>query len=302
MNWRKCLKGKIRLKEPLSKHTTFKIGGRARFFIEPKDIADLKLFLSLVKTHKIPLYLIGKGSNILVSDKGIKGIVLKLSAPAFQKISCRGKYLEAGSGTSLVKILLFARDHNLSGAEFLSGIPGTLGGALVMNAGITEKAKIKKLKVKTIGDLVEDVTVMDYAGNIKALHKKDIKFGYRMSSLSKYIILSARLKLKEENKVGIREKIKKYISYRKGTQDLAWPSAGCVFRNPQGYPAGRLIDLCGLKGRRIGGAGVSLRHANFILNLKNAKASDVFKLMDLIRRKVKDRFNIILKPEIKIWD
>ncbi|MDD4980408.1 MAG: UDP-N-acetylmuramate dehydrogenase [Candidatus Omnitrophica bacterium] len=306
MNWHRCFKGKIKSGEPLKRHTTFKIGGKARFFVEPEDTDDLKLLLSL--RNKIPLYVIGKGSNILASDKGTSGIVLRLSAPAFKKLSCCGKYLEAGSGVLLTKALLFAGGHGLSGMEFLAGIPGTLGGALAMNAGISEKipnpkSQIpnRKTKTRSIGDLVEDVIVMDYNGNIKALPKKDIKFSYRESGLAKYIILSARLKLARGNKTKIQERIKKYINYRKGTQDLTGPSAGCVFRNPEGDSAGRLMDLCGLKGRRVEDACISSKHANFILNLGDGKAGDVLKLMDLARRKVKDRFNIILKPEIKIW-
>jgi len=167
-----------------------------------------------------------------------------------------------------------------------------VGGALAMNAGIA---------VKSIGDLVRDATVMDYAGNIKTLNKKNIRFGYRESDLSKYIILSTRIRLVKKNKERIKDEIVKYISYRKLTQDLSKPSAGCIFRNPAGDSAGRLIDLCGLKGKRIGGAAVSLKHANFILNLKEASSGDVCKLMGFIRKKVDSRFNINLTPEIKIW-
>jgi len=294
MNWWRSLKGRIRLAEPLKNHTTFKIGGPAKFFIEPQDPNDLKLLLSLVKRYNSPFFVIGRGSNLLISDKGINGAVLRLSAPYFSKLSSKDNYLEAGSGVWLGKVVLFAKEHGLSGAEFLAGIPGTFGGALAMNAGVAQDNR-------SIADLVVNVTVMDYSGNRKILNKKDIRFGYRTSSLSKYIILSALIKLSRKNKEQIRNKIKAYLKYRKLTQDLSKPSAGCIFRNPTGHSAGRLIDLCGLKGKRVGDAGVSLKHANFILNLGKGSARDVIKLMDFIRKKVNNKFNINLTPEIKIW-
>jgi len=294
MNWWRNLKGRIRLAEPLKDHTYFKIGGPAKFFIEPQDPNDLKLLLSLVKRYNFPIFVIGRGSNLLISDKGINGVVLRLNAPYFKKLSYRDNYLNVGSGVLLSRVVLFAQDYSLSGAEFLAGIPGTVGGALAMNAGIAQDNR-------SIAELVESVTVMDYRGNRKILNKKDIRFGYRTSSLSKYIILSALIKLNRKNKEQINDKIKAYLKYRKLTQDLSKPSAGCIFRNPTGNSAGRLIDLCGLKGKRIGGAGVSLKHANFILNLENAAARDVLQLTGLIKKEVRKKFNIDLKPEIKIW-
>ena len=294
MNWWRNLKGRIRLAEPLKNHTTFKIGGPAKFFIEPQDPNDLRLLLSLVKRYNLSLLVIGRGSNLLISDKGINGVVLRLNAPWFNKLSYKDNYLEAGSGALLSRVVLFAKGHGLSGAEFLVGIPGTVGGALAMNAGVARDNR-------SIAELVESVTVMDYRGNRKILNKKDIRFGYRTSSLSKYIILSALIKLNRKNKEQINDKIKAYLKYRKLTQDLSKPSAGCIFRNPKGHSAGRLIDLCGLKGKRIGDTGVSRKHANFILNLGKGSARDVCKLMDLIRKKVNNKFDINLTPEIKIW-
>ena len=294
MNWWRNLKGRIRLAEPLKDHTYFKIGGPAKFFIEPQDSNDLRLLLSLVKRYNFPIFVIGRGSNLLISDKGINGVVLRLNAPWFNKLSYKDNYLNVGSGVLLSRVVLFAQDYGLSGAEFLAGIPGTVGGALAMNAGIAQDNR-------SIAELVESVTVMDYRGNRKVLNKKDIRFGYRTSSLSKYIILSTLIKLNRKNKEQINDKIKAYLKYRKLTQDLSKPSAGCIFRNPTGNSAGRLIDLCGLKGKRIGGAGVSLKHANFILNLENAAARDVLQLTDLIKKEVRKKFNIDLKPEIKIW-
>lgn len=292
MNWWKELRGRVKLNEPLENYTTLKIAGRAKFFIEPKDINDLKLLLSLLRRYKIPLRIIGAGSNILVSDKGVDAAVIRLDSPYFNRLSLKNGYLEVGSGVGLNEVVLATQRRGLSGVEFLAGIPGTIGGALAMNAGIPQA---------NIAQTVKDITVMDYYGNIKTLNKKDIKFSYRSSHLSRYIILSARLKLVKKNKRKIKDEINKYLNYRHITQDLSLPSCGCIFKNPRGDSAGRLIDLCGLKGKRIGDAFVSLKHANFILNLGNAKAGDVFKLMDLIKKKVKKRFNVTLEPEIKIW-
>jgi UDP-N-acetylmuramate dehydrogenase len=294
MNWWKDLRGKVRLNESLKAHTTFKIGGPAKFFIMPKDVWDLKLLLNLLKRYKIPFLVMGVGSNILVCDKGIEGAVLKLNSPYFKKVEFKDSRIEVGPGVLLNQVLVLAEELGLSGLEFLAGIPGTVGGALIMNAGAQGEC---------ISDLVENVTVMDYNGKIKALNKRNIKFDYRKSNLAKYIILSTHLRLARKNRQEIKDSINKYITYRKLTQDLSKPSAGCIFKNPKGcsYSAGQLIDLCGLKGKRIGDACVSLKHANFIVNLKNAKAREVSKLMGLIINKVKSKFNITLKPEIKIW-
>lgn len=292
MNWWKGLKGKIRFSEPLKAHTTFGIGGPAEFFIEPKDIKDLKSLLSLRKRYKLPLLLMGAGSNILPSDKGVKGIVLRLSSPYFKQIVFRNNSVEAGSGVILSKMINLAKGRGLSGLEFMAGMPGTVAGALVMNAGISGR---------NIADLVEKVAVMDYNGNIRVRRKDEIKFGYRKSNLDKYIILSSALRLTKKNKKKIEEEILEHINRRRLTQDLSSPSAGCVFKNPGGDSAGRLIDLCGLKGKTIGRAAISKKHANFVINRGGAQAQDVLKLMDLAKRRVKRKFGIMLHPEIKIW-
>lgn len=292
MNWWQDLKGKIERNAPLKAYTTFKIGGPVKFFIEPKDTADLKLLLRLLKEHKITFLVIGRGSNILVSDKGLNAAVIRLSSSHFKKVRRKNGSFELGSGLALKKAVIVAEKNNLSGMEFLVGIPGTVGGALAMNAGVAKE---------NIGSLVEYVEVIDDKGNIKRLHHKDLRFGNRTSNLAKYIILSACFRLRKQDKKKIKEKMRAYFNYRYKTQDLAWPSAGCVFKNPKKYSAGKLIDLCGLKGRMAGGARISFKHANFILNLGNAKAKDISRLMSLIRREVKNKFNINLKPEIKIW-
>jgi UDP-N-acetylmuramate dehydrogenase len=293
MNWPKSLKGKVRLEEPLSKHTTFKIGGPAKLFIEPFDLPDLRRALSLAEINKLPVFLLGSGSNILASDKGIKGMVLRLSSGYFKNISRQGNTIKVGSGFLLSQLVLYSKKHGLSGVEFLIGIPGTIGGALVMNAGAWGKS---------VGDIVQEVTVMDYQGKIKILAREQIKFAYRKSSLAKYIILNCKLKLAKDAKQAVGNNITRYIKKRRNSQDLSLPSAGCIFKNPVSKAsAGKLIDLCFLKNKRIGGACVSHKHANFILNCDNARSEDILKLISLIKKKVKQKFNINLKPEIKIW-
>ncbi len=303
MRWLKNLRGRIRFNEPLMKHTTFKIGGNAKFFIEPHDPDDLKLVLRGAKIAKLSIFVLGSGSNLLVDDQGLDSVVIRLTHPFFKKIRLSKGLLEVGSGVLLQKLIKETSRFGLGGCEFLTGIPGTVGGAVVMNAGITDRTQNAKRRTqnKNIGDLVEKVKVMDYNGNIKTLNKKDLKFGYRKSNLLKYIVLAVKIRLRKKDKKKIREKIKHYLRYRLSTQELHYPSAGCIFENPAGLSAARLIDSCGLKGEHFGEARVSYKHANFIINRGKASAADVLKLMDYIKKKVKYKFNISLKPEIKIW-
>lgn len=291
MNWPRSLK--IKVKEPLKDRTTFKIGGAAQFFSEPKDYRQLNSLLTFAKKNKLPVFIIGAGSNLLISDKGVRGLVIKLSPAYFKKISLKKSCIEAGSAVKLSQLIGFCEGKSLKGLEFLIGIPGTLGGALAMNAGCWGKS---------IGDLVKEVKVMDYNGKIKKISSKDIKFSYRKSNLAKYVILSAILRFEKYKQAEIKRNIRQYLTLRRNTQGLTYPNAGCIFKNPRNnHSAGKLIDLCGLKGKRIGNAFVSGRHANFILNKGNAAAKDVLGLMHLIKRQVKDKFRLNLEPEIKIW-
>ncbi|MFA6216326.1 MAG: UDP-N-acetylmuramate dehydrogenase [Candidatus Omnitrophota bacterium] len=301
MNWWKNLKGSVKKQEPLKKHTSFRIGGPARFFVEPKDSDDLKALIVSLKKHTIPFSVIGGGSNLLVSDKGVERVVISLSSPAFKELDFQAGVLDAGAGRWLGEIVMAAKKRGFSGLEFLSGIPGTLGGALVMNAGISKKSSFDCRAAINIGDLVENVTVMSYNGSLKVVSKEDITFGYRRSSLSKYIVLGARLALREKDAREISRIMRHYRDYRRQTQDLSFPSAGCVFKNPQSYSAGQLIDSCGLKGEHIRDAYISGKHANFLLNRGNAKASDVLALMGLVKSAVKKKYKLTLQPEIKIW-
>lgn len=292
MLWPKNLSKKIKNKINLAKYTSFKIGGSAKFFFEPKDLKSLQEILIYAKKSKIKVFILGAGSNILINDSGVKGIVIKLNSDNFNFVKYEDACIVAGAGVRLNSLIQQAKAKGLSGLEFLIGIPGTLGGALAGNAGAWGKE---------IGKLVKEVSVLDYSGKLIVLRENKLKFVYRKSNLNKYIIIAAKLKLKKAGKNSINLKIKEYLLKRSQTQDNRLPNAGCIFKNPPNNSAGFLIDSCGLKGRQYGEALVSKAHANFILNLGKAKSSDVKKLMNLMQKKVKEKFRIVLEPEIKIW-
>ncbi|MBU4251431.1 MAG: UDP-N-acetylmuramate dehydrogenase [Candidatus Omnitrophica bacterium] len=292
MHWPKNLNKAIKTEINLAGYTNFRIGGRAKYFFEPKNLKELQQALVSAKRADLRVFILGAGSNILVSDTGLTGLVIRLSHKDFRKCRCQGSCLVAGGGLKLNALISFSREKNLSGLEFLAGIPGTLGGSLMGNAGAWGKA---------IGELVSRVGVLDYNGKLKLLGSKQLKFAYRKSNLNNYIIIWAKLKLLAGKKKVMAAKIKEYLLRRKQTQGDHLPNAGCIFKNPTCGSAGRLIDSCGLKGKAKGGTVISKLHANFILNTGKAKSGDVLSLMDLMQRKVRERFKINLEPEIKIW-
>lgn len=292
MIWPTSLNKRVKLNEPLKLHTTFKIGGPAKYLFEPKDIDELKLAVNLAKNNKIKIFILGNGSNLLVLDRGVSAIVIKLSGEHFRKIIFKFNSLRTGAGVLLQELIKRSSLRGLSGFEFLSGIPATVGGALMMNAGTPSFS---------ISDLVEQIKVMDYNGKIKILKKQDLKFAYRQSHLSKFIILEAVFKLRKSSVNKIKNTIRECWKRRSQTQELSWASAGCVFKNPRLDSAGRLIDLCGLKGRQSGQAFISDKHANFIINKGKASSQDILKLMGMIKKEVKKKFNIELEPEIITW-
>jgi len=292
MPWPKDLKNKIKTNVLLSPFTTFKIGGKAKFFFEPANLKSLQEVLAAAKKAGIKVFILGAGSNLLVSDAGVDGIVIRLTTQDFKDIYTQGTCIIAGGGLKLNQLILFAQKNGLSGLEFLTGIPGTLGGAVIGNAGAWGKS---------IGDLVKQVYILDYNGEAKIINCKELKFAYRKSNLDKYIIISATLRLRSADRNSIEKNIKDYLLRKSKSQNNNLPNAGCIFKNPDKKPAGFLIDSCGLKGISKGGASVSKVHANFILNSNNAKSNDVLELMNLIRGKVKLKFGINLSPEIKIW-
>lgn len=286
-------KGRILVSEPLSKYTTFKIGGPADLLVIPEDTADLKNIFSYINNGSIPKFVLGGGSNVLAADAGFRGVVIKLSSNAFKQLSLEYEILRAGAGVSTGELLSFCVDSDIGGLEFISGMPGTVGGLVMMNAGIKEK---------NISDVIEEVTAMDKNGDIKLLKKSNMKFGYRSFSPSDLTIIEARFRVFKRGSADIVNEINKYLSHKGRTQDLKFPSAGCVFKNPKSgaITAGELIERAGLKGSSFGGAEVSSVHANFIINTGGAKASDVIHLMNMVKAKIKKDYDIELEPEIVI--
>ena len=278
--------------EPMKFHTTFKIGGPADYFCRPCDAGELSGLIRLLKEEDIPYIITGNGSNMLVSDKGIEGAVISISNK-FNRIDTDGETVCAGAGALLGTISKTALSNGLSGLEFASGIPGTLGGAVYMNAG----AYGGEMK-----DVVKSVSFMDTDGIIGNISGEELCFGYRKSYFTdkNLIILSCEMKLKKGVREEIAAKMSELSKRRSSKQPLDMPSAGSVFKRPQGYFAGTLIEQAGLKGFSIGGAEVSSKHAGFIINKKDAKASDVTALIEHIINTVEEKFSVRLEPEIRL--
>lgn len=278
--------------EQLKKHTSFRIGGPADYFCLPQNLTDLLAAFDFARQKKIAVAVIGSGTNLLALDQGFRGLVIKL-AGGLKQVRISGSIVRAGAGISLAQLLKAATGQSLTGLEFLAGIPGSLGGAVVMNAGAWGRE---------IGRLVESVQALDSNGNIIFLRRQDLHFAYRSSRLQKKKIVIAEvvLKLKKAKASRIKRTIKDYLEKRKEKQPLGIPNAGSIFKNPRGKFAGQLLEAAGLKGQRIGDAQVSVKHANFIVNLGEAKASDVLRLITKMQSTVKRRFKVKLEPEIKI--
>lgn len=290
------IKGRCLLNESLLRHTTFRIGGPAQIFCEPKDLEDLKALLRFAYDSGMDIFVIGNGSNLLVSDDGVKGIVLRLNQPYFSG-QIRDKTLngdstraiEAGAGVPMSSLLHFLQVSGIGGLEPLAGLPATLGGAIAMNA-------------QGICKYVESICAISLDGRLHILNKDRLTFGYRFfkTDIENLIIISATLRLEKQNPRIVREKIDNFLAYRRKTQELKLPSAGCVFKNPDGVAAGELLEKSGLKGTRVGDAEISLRHANFIVNRGAARSCDVLALIKLAQHTVLEKFQILLEPEIKI--
>jgi len=291
----------------LAKFTSFNIGGRAKYFFEGNNKREIIKAVSLAKQEDLPFFILGGGSNLLVDDKGYQGLVIKIqnSGLKIQKENSNFK-VAAGAGTSLSLLVSNAAENGLSGLEWTVGIPGTLGGAIYGNAGAFGKS---------MKDIVKEVEVFDAKDlQVKIYSLEDCRFDYRESIFKKdknLIILSAVLELKKGEKKEIENKMKRYLSERKKKQPMGFACAGSVFKNPsfaqtsrrfmtdRELSAGELIERCGLKGRSIGGAKISEKHANFIINLGKAKFSDVRRLIDLIKKRVRSKFGIELEEELQ---
>lgn len=298
----KNFKGEIKFGEPLSRHTTFRIGGKVKIWAKPFDYSSLRLLINLAKLSAMPILMVGAGSNLLVSDDSLEAIAINLSAGNFSKFRLNSNIVSAGAGLGLARLIECSLEAGLGGIEFLAGIPASLGGAIRTNAGTTIEGRIK-----SISEVLEELRIMTADTKIVTLEKKDLGFVYRDSNLSQCIILEAKLKLKRKSKVKIKKLLRENLKDRLETQGTDYACAGCIFKNPGvkllgAKSAGFLIDKSGFKGKRVGAAEVSVRHANFIINRGGAKAKDVIKLISLIKGKVKEKFAITLESEIKIID
>jgi UDP-N-acetylmuramate dehydrogenase len=282
----------VRQGELLSMHTWFQLGGPAEYFAEPESLDQLVALVQRCHAEGVEMRLLGQGSNILVRDEGVPGMVIHLSAPEFCKIQIEGRALTAGGGALLGRAVTTAVHRGLSGLETLIGIPGTIGGALHGNAGTHGG---------NIGQWTVQATVLMADGQVVQRTGDELVFDYRQSSLDDLAILEAGCELEEDNPHELAQRMQKQWIVKKASQPMGHQSAGCVFKNPRGYSAGELIDDAGLKGTRIGGAVVSDRHANFIVAEPECTAQDVLRLVELIRGQVHDRMDVELELEMEIW-
>ena len=284
-------KDSILLDEPMSRHTTFRVGGPADFFVTPKAKEEVRDVIRICKEAGMPYYIIGNGSNLLVSDAGYRGVIVQIYKE-MNEVKAEGDLVKAQAGALLSGIAAKALGAELSGFEFASGIPGTIGGACVMNAG----AYGGEMK-----DVLESVTVLTGEGKIIELGRNELELGYRTSVIAKkgYIVLGAVLKLER----GDGEKIKTYMDELKEKrvtkQPLEYPSAGSTFKRPEGYFAGKLIEDAGLRGFQVGGAQVSEKHCGFVINRDHATAADIMELMRQVQIRVKENSGVDLEPEVK---
>lgn len=284
--------GIIRENEPMKNHTTFKIGGPVDLMVFPGNYDDIKNTLIFGHQHNIPVLVFGLGSNILVRDKGLRGIAIKIGNN-LKKVEINGSSIYAEAGIQLSQLARKAVVNSLSGLEFAEGIPGSLGGAVVMNAGAYNDE---------MGNLVKEVQAISATGEIRTFNVTELNYSYRKSAFQEngYTVVSAHLELQPRDQTIIMEKMKVLASRRKEKQPLEYPSAGSVFKRPVGYYVGPMIEKLGLKGYRIGGAEVSNKHAGFIVNRGGATAADVLALISKIQSEVQQQFGVDLQTEIKI--
>jgi UDP-N-acetylmuramate dehydrogenase len=284
------MSGAVREHEPMTRHTTFRIGGPAAAFLECDTVADLMRATTVLSEEGVEWTVLGKGSNVLVADSGYEGAVLVLGKE-FKRHSIEGEQLRTGAGVILGAVVQDAFKAGLSGLEFAVGIPGTVGGALAMNAGSRDE---------WIGSIVESVTLFVPGEGLVGVRGPEISWAYRWTDLpSRGIVVEAVLRVIESDAVHMRRSMEASLRRRKRSQPLGMPSAGSVFVNPDGDSAGRLVEAAGLKGARVGGATVSEVHANFIVNSGGATATDVVELVRMIRDTVKESYGIELRPEIR---
>jgi UDP-N-acetylmuramate dehydrogenase len=278
--------------EPLASYTHFQLGGPAEALVEPRSVPEVAAVLQRCLEKKLPLRVLGGGCNILVRDEGVRGVVLRLSEPAFTKVAVQGNRVRAGAGATLSALIATAARHSLAGLETLVGIPGTIGGALKHNAGD---------RSAEIGTFVRAVEVLDETGKFQVRERDELRFAYGESSLEDPVLLAAELELDLDSTEALIKRMRKAWIQRRGTQPFSFQAAGRIFKNPRGQTASVLIEQAGLAGTRVGGAEVSDRDANFIVAAGGASARDVLRLIDLVRSRVQERSHIDLELEISVW-
>jgi UDP-N-acetylmuramate--alanine ligase len=281
----------IRRDESLARHTTLRVGGPADVYVEPASEADLTAVLKFCREHSLPFFILGRGSNLLVRDGGFRGVVICLMHPNFSKIEINGERLHCGAGARLKQVAVEAKRNSLSGMEFLEGIPGTVGGALRMNAGAMGGATF---------DTIESVRVMDFDGNVRELAPEQMPVQYRScATLKNHIALSAVFRGNFLPREEIEKRMMAFSEKRWASQPAA-PSAGCIFKNPGKVPAGKLVDDLGYKRACVGGASVSAEHGNFIVNDGDATARDVLDLIEILKQRARSEHGIELETEVEI--
>ena len=278
--------------KPLAPLTWMNLGGPAQFFLEPRDQAELQRVVVCCHENGIPIHVLGGGSNLLIRAEGVSGAVIRLANASFAELTVDGTTLRAGSGALLSQAISISVRAGLAGLEVLAGIPGTVGGALIGNAGG---------RSGEISETARSVTTMTAKGEIVTRSGDDLSFAYRSSNITEPFILEGTFELHPDDPDDITTRMRKLWIMKKATQPLSDQSAGCIFKNPRGQSAGALIDQAGLKGTRLGGAEISDRHANFVVTHDGCKSDDVLRLIDLVRSKIAEQFGVELELEIQVW-
>lgn len=282
----------IRCHEPLTEHTWFKLGGPAEYFAAPRSVDELAALVRRCREEEMPIRVLGGGSNLLVPDEGVPGLVVVLLQSAFQEIIVKQATISAGGGAKLGQLVTMSVREGLAGLEMLVGIPGSIGGALHGNAGSHGG---------DIGQWACRATVMTRSGEIFQREREDLTFAYRQSSLNELVILEAQFEMEEEDPEQLTKRMQKQWIVKKASQPMSHQNAGCIFKNPRGMNAGMLIEQAGLKTSRVGGAEVSQQHANFIIANPGSTSEEVLNLIDQIRTGVAERLGVELETEIELW-
>ncbi len=284
--------GTLKLLEPMSSHTTFRVGGPADWFVCPATAGELAAVTALCRKEQIPFYILGNGSNLLVGDGGFRGVIIDMMGGSWSQVAVEGNSVQAGAGALLSTVAKRALEGALTGLEFAAGIPGTIGGACVMNAG----AYGGELR-----QVLQEVTVLTKDGHVKTIPAHELNLGYRTSCIPEreYVVLEAKLSLTPGDPEEIRKTMNDLASRRREKQPLEYPSAGSTFKRPEGYFAGKLIQDAGLRGFTVGGAQVSEKHCGFVVNKGGATAADILSLCSQVQEKVKEQFGVTLEMEVK---